>query len=172
MPKNKFGGSKHKKMAKKHINFVQRKTRYASSEQELYVCCNQIFGGGNIKVVSDKNIEYLCYIRNKFKGRGKRDNIVKVGSWLLVGKREYETVKTGKLQKCDLLEVYNEYDKLNLEQNVLDINWGIFKNVGIIQDESTNNTLFEFTNDIPDDTPENDVSLNTISDEEIDVDDI
>ena len=51
-------------------------------------------------------------------------------------------------------------------------NWGIFKNVGIIQDESTNNTLFEFTNDIPDDTPENDVSLNTISDEEIDVDDI
>ena len=172
MPKNKFGGNKHKKMAKKHINFVQRKTRYSNSEQELYVCCNQIFGGGNIKVVSNNNIEYLCYIRNKFKGRGKRDNIVKVGSWLLVGKREYETVKTGKLQKCDLLEVYNEYDKLNLEQNVLDINWSIFKNVGIIQDENTNNTLFEFTDDIPDDTIENDVSLNTISDEEIDVDDI
>jgi hypothetical protein len=40
---------------------------------------------------------------------------VKQGTWVLVGKRDWET-KTDKIEKCDLLEIYNEYDKKILHE--------------------------------------------------------
>ena len=93
----------------------------------------------------------LCFIRNKFRGRGKRDNTVKVGTWLLVGKRGFETLaKKSKLSKSDLLEVYNDYDKENLEQNVLNVDWSIFKYVGVVEDIVKDDGTIEFTENIPD----------------------
>ena len=57
------------------------------------------------------------FIRNKFKGRGKRDNMLKVGTWILVGPREYET--TREKEKCDLLEVYNPNDMEKLKKDII-----------------------------------------------------
>lgn len=153
MVKNKFGGNRHKKMARKNIHTgpIQRKTRYSTHPDEIYACCNQIFGGGQIKVICLDGTEMLCFIRNKFRGRGKRDNIVKVGTWLLVGKRGFETVaKKSKLSKSDLLEVYNDYDKENLEQNVMNVDWGVFKYVGVVEDIVKDDGTIEFTENIPD----------------------
>lgn len=153
MVKNKFGGNRHKKMARKniHTGSIQRKTRYSTHPDEIYACCNQIFGGGQIKVVCLDGTEMLCFIRNKFRGRGKRDNIVRVGTWLLVGKRGFETVaKKSKLPKSDLLEVYNDYDKENLEQNVMNVDWGVFKYVGVVEDIVKDDGTIEFTENIPD----------------------
>jgi translation initiation factor IF-1 len=153
MVKNKFGGNRHKKMARKNIHTgpIQRKTRYSTHPDEIYACCNQIFGGGQIKVICLDGTEMLCFIRNKFRGRGKRNNIVKVGTWLLVGKRGFETVaKKSKLSKSDLLEVYNDYDKENLEQNVMNVDWGVFKYVGVVEDIVKDDGTIEFTENIPD----------------------
>jgi translation initiation factor IF-1 len=153
MVKNKFGGNRHKKMARKNIHTgpIQRKTRYSTHPDEIYACCNQIFGGGQIKVICLDGTEMLCFIRNKFRGRGKRDNIVKVGTWLLVGKRGFETVaKKSKLSKSDLLEVYNDYDKENLEQNVMNVDWSVFKYVGVVEDIVKDDGTIEFTENIPD----------------------
>ena len=198
MVKNKFGGNRHKKMARKNIHTgpIQQKTRYSTCPDEIYACCNEIYGGGQIKVICLDGTEMLCFIRNKFRGRGKRDNKVSIGTWLLVGKRSFETVaKKTKLAKSDLLEVYNDYDKENLEQNVMNVNWNRFKHVGIIDDIVKDDGMIEFTENIPDLVEEEngggdsskvgegmaDVSggkveelsiFGELSDDEIDVDDI
>jgi hypothetical protein len=57
----------------------------------------------------------LCIIRGGFKGKNKAHNIINVGSWVLVGTRDWETVPSGKLPKCDLLETYRDSDKIKLQ---------------------------------------------------------
>jgi len=69
----------------------------------------------------------LCHIRGKFRGRGKRDNMITNGKWVLVGIRDYESEKAaGKLDNCDLLDVYSDQDKERLKVQVQGINWKIF----------------------------------------------
>ena len=76
------------------------------------------------------NVERLCIIRKKFKGRGKRGNEVAPGVWLLVGLREFEAVVEGRKQKVDLLEVYSQSDKKKLQQSVTGVKWSIFNGIG------------------------------------------
>jgi translation initiation factor IF-1 len=91
----------------------------------------KILGGGMCNVQCIDNKPRLCIIRGKFQGRGKRDNSLATGTWVLVGAREWEADKslnTGSgskkqvLNKCDLLEVYSESDKKNLRSSVNE-NW-------------------------------------------------
>ena len=56
-------------------------------------------------------VERICIIRKKFKGRGRRYNMLNVGTWCLVGRRTFETSIEGKLDKTDLLEVYSDIEK-------------------------------------------------------------
>jgi len=147
MGKNKFGGNKAKKMARKHNIPVERKTRFQKEEGEIYGCCNKIHGGGQIQVMCIDGIERLCFIRKKFKGRGKKDNIINIGTIVLIGMREFETVSENKLQKSDLLEVYSAIDKYNLEQHHPTLQWDRFTSVGVVdtfQDTDTSKTI-EFT---------------------------
>jgi len=147
MAKNKFGGNKAKKQARKHNIPVERKTRYQKEESEIYGCCNKIHGGGQIQVTCIDGIERLCFIRNKFKGRGKKDNIINIGTIVLIGLREFETIHKNKLQKSDLLEVYSNLDKYNLEQHHPMLQWNRFQSVGLVDtfmDPEPSNIL-EFT---------------------------
>ena len=59
--------------------------------------------------------------------RGKRDNMVKVGTWILVGPREYETSR--EKEKCDLLEVYNPNDMEKLKKMEREFNWNILTKI-------------------------------------------
>ena len=70
----------------------------------------------------------LCHIRGKFRGRGKKDNLVKNNTLLLVGLREWDKSKTPstKMQDCDLLEVYGDDDKEELKNIEKNINWNMF----------------------------------------------
>jgi hypothetical protein len=78
-------------------------------------------------VVDLNGIQMLCHIRGKFRGRGKRDNFIGSGSWVLVGLRDWEKEpSSGKLLNCDILEVYNEHDKERLKNTVTTINWNVF----------------------------------------------
>ena len=160
MPKNKLGGNRAKKMGRKYSQVtIQKKTRYSKNPDEIYACCDKIYGGSQISILCSDGKSRLCFIRNKFRGRGRRDNQVSIGSWLLVGRREYETTKKG-LEKCDLLEVYNEYDQRNLEQNEVQINWNIFKTVGQIESSIAIDNSIVFT----DDTEENNIDDSVIND--------
>ena len=53
------------------------------------------------------------FIRN-FKGKNKSQNIINIGTWVLVGTRDWESIVPGKLPKCDLLETYKDSDKNKL----------------------------------------------------------
>ncbi|RZD40316.1 MAG: hypothetical protein CXT73_06625 [Methanobacteriota archaeon] len=56
-------------------------------------------------------------------------NTLKPGTVVLIGNRDWETEVCGdKLNKCDLLEVYNDSDYNKLKEKVL-ADWTIFKNV-------------------------------------------
>tara|TARA_Y100000389_G_scaffold2287_1_gene2317 strand:- start:3201 stop:3764 length:564 start_codon:yes stop_codon:yes gene_type:complete len=113
--KNSFGGNKTKKAARKNLkdgdNF-NKKIRYIINlDEELYAIVTKIVGNGMCNVICHDNIERLCIIRQKFSGRNKQRNLISVGSWVIVGKRTWESVKQNKLEKCDLLEIYDNIEK-------------------------------------------------------------
>ncbi len=141
MVKNTKGGNRHKKMASK--NFKQLRThklRQIREEGEDYAMVIKNSGGGHCVVKCNSDCkERTCVIRGKFKGRNKRSNQIIEGGIILVGLRDWEVVKPGKLQKCDLLEVYNR-DQLNELKELKDM-----KLIDEKTDETDDN--IEFTND-------------------------
>ena len=92
-------------------------------------------------------VSRMCVIRKKFKGRGKRDNNIILGTWLLVGKREFEVRAAGKKEKCDLLEVYRDNDKVNLQQHESDINWNVLKAQAPEGTEADDEDVFQFVDE-------------------------
>jgi initiation factor 1A len=115
MVRNKVGGNKSKKMGRKYLNAPQSRTlRMSKEDAEMYAVVDTMYGNGMCNVVCLDSKERLCIIRRKFKGRGKRDNMISLGSWVLVGLRDWEVIREGKKPKCDLLEVYNDNEKEQL----------------------------------------------------------
>lgn len=135
MVKNTKGGNKTKKQARKN-NHVQDpsmvKTRYSEDPDEVYACCSKLLGNGKCLVMCVDGTERLCIIRNKFRGRGRRGNVLEMGTWCLVGRRSFENVKQDKLEKTDLLEVYGEIEKKQIMQKEVQHKdkWKLFANMG------------------------------------------
>lgn len=122
MVKN-HGGNKGKKGARKHLNPTSsRAVREKSEEGEIYAAVVKLYGGSNCEVICEDGHKRLCVIRNKFRGRGKRDNFIAPGVWVLVGMREWEARSADKQEKCDLLCVYREDEKKKLRSNAAG-NW-------------------------------------------------
>ena len=134
MVKNATGGNKSKKQARSTSSAPQQNIRKAKEEGEIYAAVTKIFGGPNCQVMCNDGISRSCIIRNKFKTRGKRDNNITLGSWILVGIRDWE-VRSDGTQKCDLLEVYSHSEKDKLKQiEVCD-----FKHLNSVSDTITDN---------------------------------
>jgi translation initiation factor 1A len=127
MVRNVNGGSKAKGQARKFATSSKsaRALRVSTDESELYSQVTAYLGNGMCHVLCDDGITRLCHIRGKFRGRGKRDNLVVTGSWLLVGLREWATESKTKMQDCDLLEVYSASDK-EILRDIKTVNWTIF----------------------------------------------
>ena len=138
MVKNIFGGNKHKSQARKNTVKSSNKLRVAQDEGELYAIVTKMNGNGMFNAHCIDDISRLCQIRGKFRGRGKRDNIVEIGKWVLVGEREWDIKTTedkkDKKLKCDLLEVYSELDKEKLIDTV-SMNWSILTSKEITKKE-------------------------------------
>tara|TARA_A100001015_G_scaffold309280_1_gene408439 strand:- start:1213 stop:1758 length:546 start_codon:yes stop_codon:yes gene_type:complete len=115
MVKNQKGGNKSKKLGRKFISAtVDRRLRYAQEDGEIYGVVTKLLGNGMFYINDCDGNERLVVMRNKFKGRGKRDNTVILGGWVLVGEREFESCAH---PKCDLLEVYNDGEKQRLKNS-------------------------------------------------------
>ncbi len=128
MTKNSGGGNKAKKQGRKHVNAPKQpsRLRVAVEDGEVYACVQKHFGNGRCQVLCIDGSERQCIIRNKFRGRSRRDNLIHPGSWVLVGEREWE--KDGK-GTCDLLEVYSHSEIERLKQTVSG-NWYLFNGIG------------------------------------------
>lgn len=110
------GGNKSKKMGRKFINApIDRRVRKAEEEGELYAVVTNLLGNGMFHANDCDGKERLCVMRNKFRGRGKRDNMVALGTWVLIGERDFEA--SCSKPKCDLLEVYNDSEKMKLKNS-------------------------------------------------------
>jgi initiation factor 1A len=131
MVKNVKGGSGHKSQARKNVVSSAEKNshrlRLVEEEGEIYAQVSKDFGNGMCEVICNDNVKRLCIIRGKYRGRGKRDNEIRVRSIIMVGLRNWEThfENSKKLEKCDLLEVYSDYDVERLKKSA-DITWSIF----------------------------------------------
>jgi initiation factor 1A len=115
MVKNVTGGSKHRSAARKQaapvappvIQWVRR-----ADEGEMYASAAKNYGGCRFGVLCSDGVERICVIRRKFK-RFRRGSDVSVGTYLLVGMREWETDKS----TCDLLYVYSQGEVNLLKQD-------------------------------------------------------
>ena len=107
MVKNKTGGNRHKKMARKNVKtgFIKPKIRLVKEEGEMYGKVIEFYGNG-AKVLCNDNKERFLVIRRKFKGRNKRDNTIAINTMVMVGIRDWECRDPKKIPKCDLLFVY------------------------------------------------------------------
>jgi hypothetical protein len=107
MVKN-LGGNKAKGQARKFANSNtdkkdNKKLRVSEDPLEIYAQVEKVLGNGMYNVICMDNKSRLCHSSGKFRGRNKKDNFVKLGSWLLIGLREYESGSTNnkKLQNVD-----------------------------------------------------------------------
>ena len=153
MVKNASGGNKAKGFARK--NFAKKDTplRLSEDELELYAQVTKVHGGAMCQVSTLEGTDLLCHIRGKFRGRGKRDNFIGNGTWLLVGLRNWEKEPApGKLLNCDVIEVYNDADKIRLKNNITTENWTPFinydiKNVHTSETTEDDGTCIEFADE-------------------------
>ena len=102
MVKN-YGGNKSKKMGRKFVNQPRdRKVRFAEEVEEQYAVVTKLFGNGMAEVKCIDNVTRLCVFRKKFKGRSKRDNMVSMGTVVLIGVRSWEVIAADskKLENC------------------------------------------------------------------------
>jgi len=144
MVKNTHGGNGHKKFARKHTtNKPNNRLRVALEEGEEYAIVTKMLGNNMFHCHCIDNTSRLGHIRGKFAGRGKRDNMIGCGTWVLIGVREWDLDKQqdtsgkGKLQQCDLLEVYTESDKDYLKDTI-DADWIILINNDVTRNKTPN----------------------------------
>jgi len=149
MVKNTFGGNKHKGFARKNLNQKSNnRTRVAIEEGEVFSIATKMLGNNMLLCHGIDDRVRLCHIRGKFSGRGKRDNVIIAGSWILVGTREWNPSTDQKIEHCDLLEVYKDSDIIRLKDTVA-VNWSILINNDVKNLDSidTNIDSFDFKTD-------------------------
>lgn len=124
MVKNTMGGCNGKKVAHKHaVKSTKSGLRVSQNKSEIYGVVKRL-NGNTFDVTCIDEKERRCFIRGKFKGRGKRDNIIEVDKWVLIGLREFQQAPSelvlvnGKkeMEMCDLLEVYSSSEKETLKR--------------------------------------------------------
>lgn len=162
MVKNSTGGCKSKKLARKlTTSFATKKepTRFSTNELEEYAVVTKIYGNGRCQIKTHTGATLQCVIRNKFKGRSKRGNVVTNGSYILIGLREWEA-STG-FKTCDLLEIYDTEDVMVLS------NQPQFKTLVLntATEKYTEDGLFSADAKMPDDEENTTRELHTINEE-------
>uniref|UniRef100_A0A6C0F3M3 S1-like domain-containing protein n=1 Tax=viral metagenome TaxID=1070528 RepID=A0A6C0F3M3_9ZZZZ len=189
MVKNTTGGSGHKKFARKNETSKKgRNLRISLEDAEIYGIVTKMFGNKFNAICADGK-ERGVMIRGKFSGKGKRDNFVAVGTWVLIGSRAEWSTELDKngMEVCDLLEVYTAQNREELKRTV-PIDWSHLVandlSVAVGQDGATDDSLvFESgsSNDELKKIIESDIGKKTVGfmpsaeveeEKEIDIDDI
>jgi translation initiation factor IF-1 len=153
MPKEKnLGGKKAKGLARKLTSgsgSYSEHIRLSTCDLEQYAVVLKLLGNGMCHVITTEGKTMLAHIRNKFRGRSKRNNEIKVMGIVLVGMREWENP----YKNCDVMEVYDDratqqlralpnVDISSLDKHIIDTSSSSSK---------TNNSApnLDFTNDVP-----------------------
>jgi hypothetical protein len=147
------GGNKAKGYARKNMVKGSHALRASEDPAEIYAQVSKIMGGSICRIHDLNGVEMNCHIRGKFRGRGKRDNTLVSGTWVLAGLREWEhEASAGKLLNCDLIEVYSDSDKVRLKNSITNVDWSPFisndtKSIGATADTNDAANDIEFADD-------------------------
>jgi translation initiation factor IF-1 len=113
MVKNKFGGFKGKTFARKLAKPTSTIVRLPEDDElEHFGCVCRLLGNNRVLVKLTNGKEMQCVIRNKFRGRSKRNNLITIGSFVLIGLYELEKPN---YKNADILSVYSYEDVLYLK---------------------------------------------------------
>jgi len=108
MVKNVEGG-KHKSYARKNATSNKsfgKNFRQGDGIYEKYAIVSKIFGGNQCEVTITAEQSMRCEIRGKFREQFKRTNTLIIGSYVLVGLRDWEAPK---FKIADLLHIYDPH---------------------------------------------------------------
>jgi translation initiation factor IF-1 len=111
MVKNTNGGKGSKSLARKLTSgSASSHFPVPSNELETFALVTKMHGPSCDVLLPDGS-KLLCHIRNKFRGRSKRQNVIVMNNVILVGFREWESTR----KNCDLMYVYDsgEISKIN-----------------------------------------------------------
>jgi initiation factor 1A len=175
MVKNTTGGTGTKGLARKHQAGGDNRLRLPECELEQYACVTKMLGNGMCEIYTNDNTRLIGHIRNKFRGKQKRHNLLTVYSIVLVGMREWENP----IKNCDILTIYDDSQVEQLKQipnikidNVLQTRFaGTFQTIKAVNEvdfvDTTEDDLVELAGKqrVPEEFP----LYNT---DEVDIDDI
>ena len=119
------GGGKHKHLKRDSDGFKAKEIQKSQCPDELYCIVEKVLGNGMFHGRCEDDVLRLGHIPGKFRGFGKKDNLIVPNAWVLVGLRSYETLNPKKLPNCDLLCVYSDAEKDTLKRSV-NKNWSLF----------------------------------------------
>jgi initiation factor 1A len=162
MVKNTTGGTKTKGLARKHQQRNDEKLRLPCDALEEVACVTKMFGNGMCEIYTEQNERLIGHIRNKFRGRQKRHNMISTSTVVLIGLREWENP----IKNCDILTIYSDSQISQLKNmpnismnNVMRLR-NELSHVGITVDDDE----FDFTNMVDE---EEEDAQNTMKHEEI-----
>lgn len=179
MVRNISGGTKTKGLARKH----QQKShtshvRLPDGEDERFGYVSKMLGNGMCEIYLNKeNQRLIGHIRNKFRGRNKRHNLISSQMIVLVGLRSWESI----VKNCDILCVYDD-NEINQLKNRPGIGIDDIIKLQLSNNQMTNHILAEddiFTNEFTDNyddveytEPTEKQLFNVSEDNEIDLNDV
>jgi translation initiation factor IF-1 len=104
MVKNTTGGTGAKSLARKHQTSGGRSELLKPScELEQIACVTKALGNGMMEIYLNNDTRLIGHIRNKFRGKQKRHNMIAVNAIVLIGLREWENPS----KNCDILTIYD-----------------------------------------------------------------
>jgi translation initiation factor IF-1 len=116
MVKNTTGGKGSKSLARKLTSgSASSHFPVPSNELESFALVTKMHGP-SCDVLFPDGSKLLCHIRNKFRGRSKRQNVIVIGNVVLIGLRDWESVR----KNCDLMYVYDSGEISKIHDPALD----------------------------------------------------
>ncbi len=117
MVKNTTGGTKTKGLARKHVKSAGggggAALRLPEEQLEVIVAVDTMLGNGMCRVFNEKGDSFIAHIRNKFRGRHKRANLISKNSIILCGYRDWENP----YKNLDVIFIYDDYNINQLREN-------------------------------------------------------
>lgn len=114
MVKNTTGGTGTKGLARKHQSRTDdSRIRLPECDLELFGIVTKMLGNGMCEIHTNENVRLIGHIRNKFRGKQKRHNMLTVQSIVLIGLREWENP----VKNCDILTMY-ESEQIEQLRNI------------------------------------------------------
>ena len=174
MVKNTTGGTGTKGLARKHQVRSDNRLRLPECELELFAIVTKMLGNGMCEIYTNENVRLIGHIRNKFRGKQKRNNMLSVNSVVLIGVREWENP----YKNCDILSIY-ENNQVEQLRNIPGIQIAdiLKRQLGYSNTTISNDDELIFTDDIDENAivvPKQriPVDFELEQTEEIDIDDI